>query len=123
MGVASRTVGLLGGIFTYAQRKRMITEHPVRGVIRYADRQKERRLSDEEYAALGRGLAAAAEPPRPRDDGKAARTPRWPATIQVARFLALTGWRTGEALTLRWGMLEAPRSSPPIMSSRRCHHG
>jgi hypothetical protein len=37
-GTASRTVGLLSAIFTYAQRKRMISDHPVRGVIRYADR-------------------------------------------------------------------------------------
>ncbi|MBV1800057.1 site-specific integrase [Siccirubricoccus sp. G192] len=117
-GVASRTVGLLGGIFTYAQRKRMVTEHPVRGVIRYADRQKERRLSDEEYAALGRGLAAAAELPKPRDDGKAPRTPRWPATIQVARFLALTGWRTGEALTLRWAMLDLPRRTARLPDTK-----
>ncbi len=52
-GTASRTVGLLSAIFTYAQRKRMISDHPVRGVIRYADRRRQRRLSDDEYAALG----------------------------------------------------------------------
>jgi integrase len=95
-GAASRTVGLLGAIFAYAQRKRMIAENPVRGVIRYADNKRERRLSDEEYAALGRGLA------------KVAKT-MWPAAVAAARFLALTGWRSGEVLTLRWGMVDLTR--------------
>jgi integrase len=98
-GAASRTVGLLGAIFAYAERKRLITQNPVRGVIRFADGKRERRLSDEEYAALGRALAAAAAPPRAM----------WPPAIAAANFLALTGWRSGEALSLRWGMLDLAR--------------
>ncbi len=43
-GAASRTLGLLGAIFAYAERKRMIGENPARGVIRYADGKRERRL-------------------------------------------------------------------------------
>jgi integrase len=116
-GTASRTVGLLSAIFTYAQRKRMITEHPVRGVIRYADRRRQRRLSDDEYAALGRALAAAAAPPLPRKDGKTARA-IWPAAVQAARFLALTGWRSGEALTLRWAMLDLPRRTARLPDTK-----
>jgi integrase len=95
-GAASRTVGLLGALFSYAQRKRMIAQNPVRGVIRYADGKRERRLSDAEYAALGKALAKAAET-------------MWPAAVAAARFLALTGWRSGEALTLRWGMVDLTR--------------
>ena len=108
-GAASRTLGLLGAIFAYAERKRMIRENPVRGVIRYADGRRERRLSDAEYAALGRGLAAASAPPEPRKDGKPGRAAMWPAAVAVGRFLALTGWRSGEALTLRWGMVDLAR--------------
>jgi integrase len=108
-GAASRTVGLLGAIFTYAERKRMIAQNPVRGVIRYADGRRERRLSDEEYAALGRGLAKLAEPPPPRKDGKPAKATMGPAATAATRFLALTGWRSGEALTLRWGMVDLAR--------------
>lgn len=110
-GAASRTLGLLGAIFAYAERKGMIAENPVRGVIRYADGRRERRLSDDEYAALGKGLAKAAAPPPPaRKDGKPGRGgAMWPAAIAATRFLALTGWRSGEALGLRWGMVDLAR--------------
>ncbi len=96
-GAASRTLGLLGAIFAYAERKGMISENPVRGVIRYADGKRERRLSDAEYMALGNGLA------------KAVTASMWPAAIAATQFLALTGWRRGEALALRWSMLDLTR--------------
>jgi integrase len=95
-GAASRTLGLLGAIFAYAERKRMVAQNPARGVIRYADGKRERRLSDAEYAALGRALAAL-------------EAEMWPPAVACARFLALTGWRSGEALTLRWGMVDLAR--------------
>jgi integrase len=95
-GAASRTIGLLGALFSYAVRKRMIAQNPVRGVIRYADNRRERRLSDAEYAALGRGLAKVAET-------------MWPPAVAAARFLALTGWRSGEALALRWEWVDLAR--------------
>ena len=102
-GVATRTVGLLGAIFAYAIRKRLRTDNPVRGVTRFADGSRERRLTDDEYAALGRGLALVAQPkpvklggkPRKNDGGM------WPAAVAVVRLLALTGWRSGEAIALR----------------------
>src|ERR1700730_7673782 len=59
-GTASRTVGLLGAIFTYAVRHRMRLDNPVRGVVRFADGRRKRRLSDAEYQMLGRGLKRAA---------------------------------------------------------------
>jgi integrase len=89
-GTASRTVGLLGAIFTYAVRNRMRGDNPVHGVMRPADGKRERRLSDEEYAALGDAL---------RQAGNAS---IWPPATAAVRFLALTGWRSGEALGLRW---------------------
>ena len=86
IGTASRTVGLLGAIFSYAVRHRVRADNPVRGVQRPADGRRERRLSDGEYAALGEALLEA----------EAQRV--WPAAVAAVRFLALTGW----AAARRW---------------------
>jgi integrase len=88
-GVARRSVGLLGAIFTYAIDHRMRDDNPAHRVRKYAENRRERRLIEEEYAKLGGGLRQAAKT-------------IWPAAVVCLRFLALTGWRSGEALSLRW---------------------
>jgi integrase len=102
-GTATRTIGLLGAIFTYGVRKGVRADNPVHGVVRYADGRRERRLSDGEYAALGSALREA------EAQGKI-----WPAAIAMARFLALTGWRSGEALALRWPELDLARRTATL---------
>lgn len=105
-GTASRTVGLLGGIFTYAIRHRMRTDNPVHGVMRFADGKRERRLSDAEYKMLGEAVT------------KAEVGMIWPAAVSVIRFLALTGWRSGEALNLRWKDVDLARRTATLPDTK-----
>jgi integrase len=101
-GAANRVVGLLGAIFTYAVRCRMRPDNPVHGVVLFADGKRERRLSDDEYNALGKSLR------------EAETANIWPACIAAARFLAVTGWRSGEVLALRWDEIDLPRRTATL---------
>jgi integrase len=96
-GTASRTVGLLGAILTYAVRKDWRPDNPVNGVLRYADGRRERRLTSEEYGAFGAGLIAA------EDDGT------WEPGLAAIRFLLVSGWRRGEVLGLKWSEVDLSR--------------
>ncbi len=109
MGTASRTMGMLGAIFTYAVRIGIRDDNPANQVVRPADGKRERRLSDDEYAQLAKGMTKALEMLPPRKPGGAERTAMWPHAVAVVRFLALTGWRSGEALGLRWQEVDLVR--------------
>jgi integrase len=106
-GTATRTVGLLGAIFTYAVRQGIRADNPVHGVMRYADGRRERRIFDDEYGALGEALRTA------EAEGKI-----WPAAIAMSRFLALTGWRSGEAQALRWSELDLSRRTARLADTK-----
>jgi integrase len=105
-GTASRTVGLLGAIFSYAVRHRMRSDNPAHGVMRPADGRRERRLGNDEYRALGRALR------------KAETESMWPAAVAATRFLALSGWRSGEALPLRWDAIDLTRRTATLADTK-----
>lgn len=87
LGAASRTVGLLGGIFTYARDELGVIEgNPAHGVRKPKDAVRKRRLNEEEYRTLGRILAKAAE-----DE-------RYTRTVDIIRLIAMSGCRRGEII-------------------------
>jgi integrase len=105
-GAANRAVGLLGGIFSYAVRNRMRPDNPVHGLTRFADGKRDRRLSEEEYLALGKAIQTA------QAQGI------WPPAVAAARFLALTGWRRNEALELRWTDVDIRRRTAVLPDTK-----
>jgi integrase len=96
-GAAARTVGLLGAIFTYAVRRGMRGDNPVRGVERFADNQRLRRLSEEEYRVIGKAYL------------RATLENMWPPLLSAANFMMVTGWRTGEVIGLKWEEVDLVR--------------
>ncbi len=89
-GTATRTVGLLGGILTYAVEAGIIETNPVHGLRKPKDNVRNRRLTEAEYRTLGGILRKAAE-----DE-------RYQMTADIIRQIALTGCRRSEMITLQW---------------------
>ena len=94
-GTASRAASLLGAILNWAVAEEILDMNPARGMKRQADQKRTRRLTAEEYRALGKALARA-EDARETEQG-----------IAAAWLLALTGCRLGEVLALRWSEVDA----------------
>jgi integrase len=121
--LANRVVALLGAFFTWAEAEELRASHsnPAimgrKGIKPYPEHSRERFLSPEEYERLGAALRTAestglapSETKR-RKPGAAAKRkhvpkslapiPANPFAVAAIRFLALSGWREQEALTLR----------------------
>ncbi|TAJ95551.1 MAG: DUF4102 domain-containing protein [Reyranella sp.] len=89
-GTATRTVGLLGGILTYAVEAGIITSNPAHGLRKPKDNVRKRRLSEAEYRTLGEMLRKAAE------------EEKYAMTVDIIRQIALTGCRRSEMIRLKW---------------------
>ena len=96
-GTASRTVGLLGGILSFAVRRELIEKNPVSGVRRYKDKKAYRTLSEEEVSSLGNTL------------DEMGNNNQHPNAVAAVRLLLLTGMRRSEVTTLRWDWIDLER--------------
>ena len=84
----SRTLALISMLFNLFETWEYRPQHtnPARGVEKVREEPRDRTLSPSEIGALGAALATCGRP----------------LETSTIRFLMLTGWRTGEALGLRW---------------------
>lgn len=118
---ATRTVRLLGGIFTYAVSRGYIETNPRLGVKLPEDGASERFLTADEFARLGEVLVQAETVGLPwmTDDAKKSkhlptnpedrRSPVDPYAVAAIRLLMLTGCRLREILNLRWREVDMQR--------------
>jgi integrase len=105
-GTATRTVGLLGGILTFAVEAGVIEINPVHGVPKSKDNVRNRRLSEVEYRMLGRTL------------GDAAKQEKYATIVDIIRQLALTGCRRSEMIGLKWTEVDAESSCLRLEDSK-----
>jgi integrase len=135
--MANRALAAFSALFTYAEAQghRDGLVNPCKGIVQYREHKRERLLSDGEYAALGEALRAAEKtglplpPNRQRRDATDAtrkHRPKYfdapkPANkigIAALRFLVLTGWREGEALSLKWSDLNSDRGTATLLDTK-----
>jgi integrase len=98
-------MGFLGAVFSFAVRRGLRPDNPVHGVDRHAYEQRQRRVGEAEYAALGEALRTMPET-------------AWPIAVAATKFLALTGWRRGEMLSLKWSELDLAKRTARLSDTK-----
>lgn len=88
-GAAARTIAVLGAVFEFARREGSVERNPVENVEKLAAQKRDRFLTAAELAALGEAIRDA------EDELES------PVGLAAVRFLALSGFRRQEALSLR----------------------
>ena len=92
-GSAARVVALLGGIWTWAERRELVTgANPAHGIEVQRGEASDRVLTRDELRRVGEALAA--------------RTSDQPMACGALRLIALTGLRREEACGLRWDEID-----------------
>jgi integrase len=104
-GTATRTLGMLGAIFQFSIKRGMRTDNPVHRVERPADGERTRRMSEDEYARLGEALRALS-------------ATMWTPAVAAAHFLCLSGWRSGEALGLKWSEVDLVTRTAQLLDTK-----
>jgi len=134
---ANRCLALLSAFFGYAASEGAADEgfNPTRFVERFPEEPRERFLTAEEFKALGNALNTAERkglPPaplkryKPRNERSKKHRPKSadvpivadPYALAAIRFLALTGFRKGEALGLRWDAVDFERGHLRLGSTK-----
>jgi integrase len=105
-GTATRTVGLLGAVLSFAAARGFRNDNPARGIRRYKDRRIERYLTGDELSRLSGALARAQE----RGVN--------PYAIAAIKLLLLTGMRKSEVLTLRRSWIDFERGALRLPDSK-----
>ncbi len=105
-GTATRTVGLLGGILTYAVDAGIIETNPAHGIKKPKDNVRNRRLTEAEYRTLGRMLRAAAA------------NEKYAMTVDIIQQIALTGCRRSEMISLMWIEADTDASCMRLVDSK-----
>jgi hypothetical protein len=85
-------MGMLGALFSFAVRRGLRPDNPVRGVARHAYEQRDRRINDLEYAVLGEALRTMSETAWPI--AVAATDSFFSPAGVAAKCLALCGWKS-----------------------------
>jgi integrase len=106
VGTATRTIGLFGGILTYAVESGIIEVNPAHGVRRPKDNVRARRLTEAEYRILGELIE------------KAAQDERYRMSAEIIRLIALTGSRRTEMVTLQWAEADTDASCVRLIDSK-----
>jgi hypothetical protein len=106
VGTATRTVGLLGGILTYAVEAGIITTNPAHGLRKPKDNVRTRRLTEAEYRTLGEMLRTAEK------------EEKYATTVEIIRQIALTGCRRSEMIGLLWTEADTDGSCLRLINSK-----
>jgi integrase len=105
-GTATRTIGLLGGIMTYACEAGIIDSNPVHGIRKPKDNVRERRLSEAEYRMLGMILR------------NAEASGQYAIAAEIIRLLVMTGCRRSEIIALCWSEVDGASSCLRLEDSK-----